>query len=78
METIKDVLCFLNEVDFFEQKYSDVIEKFRCLKQRLVIKFEKNNVSKLIYFSNDGMNVSIITNDFVEKKTTHYEKIFYI
>ena len=81
MESIKDLLCFLNELDFFEQKNNGLIEKLRCVKQRLIIEFEDYNVSKLINVLNivDDMNVSIIPNelkDSVERKTL-YEKVFY-
>ena len=37
---MKDVLCFLNELDFSENINIDQIEKSRCVKQRLVIEFE--------------------------------------
>ena len=47
MESIKDVLCFLNELDSIEQINSDLIKKLRCVKQRLAIEFEDYNESKL-------------------------------
>ena len=50
METIKDLLCFLNELDFIEQIKSNNIEKMRCVKQRVVIEFEKNIVCKKYMF----------------------------
>ena len=39
METINDVLCFLNELDFFDQINNDLIEEFRLVKRQLVIDF---------------------------------------
>ena len=47
MESIKDIICFLNELDFIE-KNSDLFGKLRCVKQQLVIEFEDYIVSKLI------------------------------
>ena len=65
METIQDLFYFLNESCFIE-KVNDFIEKFRHVKQRLVIDFEDYNVSKLIQVLNinDDVNISIVTVDF--------------
>ena len=54
---------FLNEVDFFEQKSSGLIENLRCAKQQLVSKFEDFEVCKLTYvlIIIDSENVSFIT-----------------
>ena len=74
MDTIKDVFCFLIELDFIKQINSDNIEKLRCVKQRLVIDIEDYNVSKLIYslYFVDDMSFSIITieiKDFLLEKS---------
>ena len=44
METIRDVLCFLNDFDF-----TGILEKIRLLKKRLVTEIDNYNVSKMIY-----------------------------
>ena len=41
METIKDRLCFINEFDFIDNLNIDLIEKFRLVKRRLVIEFNR-------------------------------------
>ena len=50
MQTLNDVLCFLNELDFAQKinDGDDVFEKLSCVKRRLVIEFEDYNVPKLI------------------------------
>ena len=34
METMKDVLCFLNRPDFLEKITGDLVEETRCIKQQ--------------------------------------------
>ena len=48
METIRDVLCLLNELDFGDKVDNDDIEKLRKIKSKLVTEFELYNVSKLV------------------------------
>ena len=50
METIKDVLCFLNEFHFTDNTHDDVIEKLRCVKRILVIEFEDYEALREIVF----------------------------
>ena len=66
METIQDVLYFLNEIIFIEKVNGDNIEKLRHVKHRLFFEFEDYNISKLIQVLNiiDEMNISIVTVDF--------------
>ena len=40
METIKDVLCFLNELDFVDKLYNDNLEKLVEIKKMMIRKFE--------------------------------------
>ena len=39
METIKDILSFLNEIDFINKVNGDSIEKIKHVELRLVIEF---------------------------------------
>ena len=48
MKTMKDVLCFLSELDFTDKIKIDQIEKLRSVKQPLATELEDYNVSKLI------------------------------
>ena len=47
-----------------------LIEKLRCVKQRLVIDFEDYNVTKLVYvfYTVDDMCISIISNSLEDIK----------
>ena len=47
METIKDILCFLNELVFTDKVDDDDFEKLRKVKSKLVTEFEVYFVSKL-------------------------------
>ena len=83
MESIRDVLCFLNENEFIEEVNNDIFENFRHVNQRLVIKFEDYNVSKLIQVLNiiDDMNLSAVTDNFqcvLDKVNTLRRNIFYL
>ena len=46
---MKDVLCSLKRVDFFEKVISDLIEEMRCLKRQLVFEFGDDNIVTMIY-----------------------------
>ena len=63
MNTVIEILCFLNGLDFTDQINNDHIEKLRYVKQRLAIEFEGYNISKLIHTLRiiDEMIVSIKT-----------------
>ena len=49
MKTIKDVLCFLNELDFTDKVDNDCFEKLDEIKRIVVREFEDFNISKLIH-----------------------------
>ena len=65
METMKDVLCFLNELDFTDKLYNDCFEKLDEIKRMVVRKFEYYNISKLIYalYIVVELRLSAMTND---------------
>ena len=65
METKKDVLCFLNELDFVDKLDNDYLEKLVEVKKLLVRDFEDYHISKLIYALNniDDIKISDVTND---------------
>ena len=48
METIYDVLYYLNKLDFTDKINGDDFENLRCVKRILVKEFEHYNISKLI------------------------------
>ena len=48
METINDVLYYLNKLDFFDIINDTDFENLRCVKRLLVKEFEDYNISKLI------------------------------
>ena len=83
METMKNVLRFLNELGFTDNMNDDQIEKLRCIKQRLVFEFEDYNVSKLIYALDiidepNILNMVNILNARLEKTNCLREVIFYL
>ena len=83
METIKDVLCFLNELDFADEVENDDLEKLREVKSKLVTEFEDYNVSKLAKTLRyvDELFVSHATNDLYSSLMTTNESretIFYL
>ena len=49
METIKDVLCFLNRLDLKEKIDGDLIEEMKCVKRRLVFEFEEYSIATMLY-----------------------------
>ena len=48
METIYDVLYYLNQLDFTDKINDDDFENLRCVKRKLVKEFEDYNISKLV------------------------------
>ena len=78
---MKEILCFLSELDFTDRIIKDLIENLRCVKQRLVIEFEDCNVFKIIHAINiiDEMNALILTNKLnspLEKTNSSRGSIF--
>ena len=65
METIKDVLCFLNELDFADKLVNDCLEIFVEVRKMVVREFEDYIISKMIYALNiiDEIKLSDVTND---------------
>ena len=59
METINDVLYYLNKLDFTDNVNDSDFEKLRCVKRILVQEFGDYNIPKLI----DGL--SIVDNFFI-------------
>ena len=59
METIYDVLYYLNELDNTDNKNDTTFENLRCVKRILVEEFEDYNVPKLIDV------LSIVNNSFI-------------
>ena len=53
METTKDVLCFLNELDFAEKIDNDCLEKLVEVKKMMVREFEDYNIPKMIHVLNN-------------------------
>ena len=49
METMKDVLCFLNEPDFVDKQDNDRPEKLVEVKRMMVGEFEDYNIPKMIH-----------------------------
>ena len=66
METLKDVLCFLNELDFADKLDTDYLEKLVEVKKMMVREIEDYNRSKMIHALNiiDEIKLSDVTNDF--------------
>ena len=45
---MKDVLCFLNQLDFKEKKDVDIIEEMRGVPGQLVIEFGDFNIATMV------------------------------
>ena len=65
METMKDVLCFLNELDFVDKLDNDYLEKMVEVKKMMVREFEKYDISKMTYALDiiDEIKLTDVTND---------------
>ena len=76
METIKDVLYFLNELDFTDKVDNDCLEKFVEVKKMLLREVEVYKTSKMIYSLNiiDEIKLSDMTNDLDHR----FERIDYL
>ena len=82
METVYDVLYYLNKLDFTDKVNDDDFENLRCVKRILVKEFEDYNVSKLIDVLSivDNLFVTLTTGelqDVLDKTDTLRENIFY-
>ena len=62
---MKDVLCFLRELDFVDKLDNDCLEKMVEVKRTMVRGFENYNTPKMIHASNiiDEIQLSNVTND---------------
>ena len=62
---MKDVSCFLNELDFVDKLDNDYFEKLVEVKRMMVRKFEDYNLSKMInaLFIIDEIKLSDVTKD---------------
>ena len=83
METINDVLYFLNKLDFTDIVDDTIFENLRCVKRILVREFEINNLSKLIHVLClvDRLFVLITIgslDDVLDSRDTLRESIFYL
>ena len=65
METLKDVLCFLNEIDIADKLDNEYIEKLVEVKKMMGREFEDYNISKMIHALNiiDELLITDVTND---------------
>ena len=64
MENVKNVLSFINDFHFSDERNSDYnCEKLRIIERRLVLEFESHSVSNLIFWSNicHDTSVSVFT-----------------
>ena len=62
---MRDVLCFLNELDFTDKLDNNCFEELDEIKRMVVREFEDYNISKMIYALNnvDEIQLSAMTND---------------
>ena len=80
---MKDVLCFLNELDFVDRLDNDCFEKMVEVEKVMVRKLEDFNLSKMIHALNifEEMKVLIVTNDLdyrLERIEPSRSVIFYL
>ena len=83
METIKDVLCSLNDLDFTDDVGDDDLEKLRLVKQQLVEEFKKYNTPNLLQALNiiDEVFVFNMTDSLdsrLKKTNLLRENIYYL
>ena len=62
---MRDVLCFLNEMDFADKLENDCFENLDEIKRMVVREFEDYNISKMIYTLNnvDEIRLSVMIKD---------------
>ena len=83
METINDVLYYLNKFDFIDNVNDTDFENLRCVKRILVKKFKDYNISKLIDVLNIVDNLFITLTfgalqDRLNRTDTLRENIFHL
>ena len=83
METINDVLYYLNKGDFTDNVNNDDLENLRCVKRKIVKEFQDCNPNKLIQVLNlaDHLFILITTgslDDIPDGTQTLGENIFYL
>ena len=80
METINDVVYYLNKLDFTDKVNDSDYENLKCVKRVLVKEFEEYNVPKLldvlsivdnlfITFTVGGLQDNLIETDILREKT---------
>ena len=79
---MKDVLCFLNELDFVDKLDNDYFEKVDGIKRMVVREFEDSNISKMINALNiiDEIELSDVTtdSDYRLERTDSLRSVFFI
>ena len=74
METVYDILYYLNKLDFTDSVNDSEFENLRCVKRILINEFEDYNVPKLIDVSSlvDNLNITLTFGDLqhIKKKRT--------
>ena len=76
METVKDILHFLNKLGFIDYIDSDIYEKLKCMKQCLVGEFKSYIISKLTECLNIVDNIAIsITNGDLDFRIDETDKL---
>ena len=83
MNSVKEILHFLNELDFTDNINFDQPEKLRCVKRRLVSEFEDYNVGKLMnaLINNHERSMLIMTTNLecrLEKTSSLTVNNFYL
>ena len=83
METINDVLYYLNKLDFTDNVDDSDYENLRCVKRTLVNEIEDYNIPKLIDVSSivDNLFITLTVGklqDISIKTNTLRENIFYL
>ena len=65
METVYDILYYLNKLDFTDSVNDSEFENLRCVKRILINEFEDYNVPKLIDVSSlvDNLNITLTFGD---------------
>ena len=80
---MKDILCFLDELDFTDKLDNDCLAKLDEIKRMMFKEFEDFNISKMIYALNiiDEIKPSDVTNDLdcrLERTDSLRSVIFYL
>ena len=83
METMKDELCFLNELDFVDKLDNDWLDRLVEVKKTMIREFVDYNIPKMIHALNiiDEVQLSNVTDDLdycLERTDSLRSNIFYI